>query len=146
MRKILIPISLIIVLLFLLSLIFLKKDYQVINAKSTNGTINYYPSDCYIKFENKNFLTTNRWIYKWNILIKRIVPASESILVYSFNIFENHYSLDEKGFRFLKLLEKRDFVEYNGNSYKIDRRNGDSLLSKINDNEIIIFINSKNLD
>lgn len=146
MRKILIPISLIISLLFLFSLIFLKKDYQVINAKSTNGNINYYPPDCYIKFENKNFLTTNRWIYKWNILIKRIVPASESILVYSFNIFENHYFLDEKGFRFLKLLEKRDFVEYNGNSYKIDRRNGDSIFSKINDNEIIIFINSKNLD
>lgn len=146
MKKRVISIFLFILLIISLVFIFLKKDYQVINAKSTNGNINYYPPDCYIKFENKNFLTTNRWIYQWNILIKRIVPASESILVYRFNIFENHYFLDEKGFRFLKLLEKRDFVEYNGNSYKIDRRNGDSIFSKINDNEIIIFRNSKNLD
>lgn len=146
MKKRVISIFLFILLIISLVFIFLKKDYQVINAKSTNENINYYPPDCYIKFENKNFLTTNRWIYQWNILIKRIVPASESILVYRFNIFENHYFLDEKGFRFLKLLEKRDFVEYNGNSYKIDRRNGDSIFSKINDNEIIIFINSKNLD
>ena len=146
MKKRVISIFLFILLLIPLVFIFLKKDYQVINAKSTNGNINYYPPDCYIKFENKNFLTTNRWIYKWNILIKRIVPASESILVYRFNIFENHYSLDEKGFTFLKLLEKTDSVKYNGNSYKIDFRKGDSLFSKINDNEIIIFINSKNLD
>ncbi|WP_028121604.1 hypothetical protein [Epilithonimonas tenax] len=145
MRNILISISLI-VLIILLAFIFFKKDYQVINAKFNSGNNNFYPPDCYIKFENKNFLTTNRWIYKWNILIKRIVPASESILVYRFNIFENHYSLDEKGFTFLKLLEIKDSVEYNGNAYKIDFRKGDSLFSKINDNEIIIFINSKNLD
>ena len=68
MRNILISISLI-VLIILLAFIFFKKDYQVINAKFNSGNNNFYPPDCYIKFENKNFLTTNRWIYKWNILI-----------------------------------------------------------------------------
>ena len=146
MRKILISIPLIVLLIISLVFIFLKKDYQVINAEYNIGSINYYPPDCYIKFENRSFLTTNRWIYKWNILTKRIVPAGESILVNRFSIFEHHYSFDEKGFRFLQLFEKNNSVEYNGNLYKIDRKSGDSIFSKINDNEIIIFINSKNLD
>ena len=145
MRK-LISIFLIVLLIISLVFIVLKKDYQVINAKFNSGNNNFYPPDCYIKFENKNFLTTNRWIYKWNILIKKIVPAGESILVYRFDIFENHYSLGEKGFRFLSLKEKKDSVEYDNKLYKIDRKSGDSIFSKVNDNEIIIFINSKNLD
>jgi|GEM_PF-2506659 len=146
MKRKLIFISLIILVIISPVFIFLKKDYQVINAEYNIENTNYYPPDCYIKFENKKFLTTNRWIYKWNILIKRIVPAGESILAYRFDFFENYYSLDEKGFRLLQLKKKNDSVEYNNKLYKIDRRSGDSLFSKINENKIIIFINSKNLD
>jgi len=146
MKKTLISIFLVVLLLILLGYIFLEKHYQVIKAEYNIGNINVYPPDCYIKFENKKFITTNRLIYRWNILNKRIVSAGESILVYKFDIFENHYSVDEKGFRFLQLKKKNDSVEYNNKLYKIDSRNGDSLFSKINDNEIIIFISSKNLD
>lgn len=77
---------------------------------------------------------------------KKITPHSESILIEKFDFFENHYSKEDKKYMFLHLDNKKDSIKYNGRSYTIDHVSVDSSFSKINDNEIIIFINSKNLD
>jgi hypothetical protein len=146
MKKGLIFLLFSILIIFLLSLIILKKDYQIITAEIDKKTNHFYPKDCFVKFENKNYLTTNRWIYRWQILSKKITPHSESILVEKFDFFENHYSKEDKKYMFLHLDNKKDSIIYNGRSYTIDHVSGDSSFSKINDNEIIIFINSKNLD
>jgi hypothetical protein len=146
MKKILVYISSIILFLIVLGFIFLKKDYQVIYAEFNHKNLQTYAPDCYIKFKNKSYLTTNRWIYKCNFLSKRIVPNGESILVEKFDFFDHRYSKNEEGFKFLHLKETKDFIKYNGKFYKIDYKNGDSLFSKINGNEILVFINSENLD
>jgi hypothetical protein len=146
MKNALIFLTSLISILFLLSFLVLKKDYQVITARFDKNSPNIYPKDCFIRFENKNFLTTNRWVYQWNILSKRITPHSESILVEKFDLFEHSYSTEEKKFAFLYLKEEDNAIKYQGKLYKIDYKSGDSIFSKINDDEIIIFINSKNLD
>lgn len=146
MKKIVIYISSIILFLIVLGFIFLKKDYQVIYTEFNHKNLQAYAPDCYIKFKNKSYVTTNRWIYKWNFLSKRIVPHGESILVEKLKFFDNPYSKNEEGFKFLHLKETKDSIEYNGKFYKIVYKNGDSLFSKINENEILIFINSENLD
>lgn len=122
----------------LLSVAILKKDYQVIIAR--------FEKDCFVRFENKNYLAVNRWIYHWNILSKRITPHNESIVVEKFNFFDHPYSTEEKEFAFLHLKEKDKSIKYNGKLYSIDHANGDSIFSKSNTDEIIIFINSKNSD
>ena len=106
----------------------------------------YYPKDCFINFEGKQFLTTNRFIYHWNILDKNIVPAGESILVHQIDLFDNNYTYENNGKKFLYFKELGNYVQYNGQKYKINYKNGDSLFSKINNKKIIIFINSENTD
>lgn len=71
MKKGLIFLLFSILIIFLLSLIILKKDYQIITAEIDKKTNNFYPKDCFVKFENKNYITTNRWIYRWQILSKK---------------------------------------------------------------------------
>lgn len=146
MKKVLIYTFSTIIFIIVVRLIFLKKDYQVVYAEFNDRNLQAYAPDGYIKFDNKSYLTTNRWIYKWNFLSKLIVPHGESILVYKFDFFDNHYSKVEDGFKFLFLKDEKDHIEYNGQSYKVNHRSGDSSFSKINKNEIIIFINSENLD
>ncbi len=146
MKKVLIYTFSTLFLIIVICLVLFKKDYQVVYAEFNEKIVQGYAPDGYIKFDNKSYLTTNRWIYKWNFLTKRIVPHGESILVYKFDFFDNHYSKIEDGFRFLFLKEEKDHIEYNGQSYKVNHKKGDSLFSKINKNEIIIFINSENLD
>lgn len=130
----------------LLSVAVLKKDYQVIIARFEKDSFKIYPKDCFVRFENKNYLAVNRWIYHWNILSKRITPHNESIVVEKFNFFDHPYSTEEKEFAFLHLKEKDKSIKYNGKLYSIDHANGDSIFSKSNTDEIIIFINSKNSD
>lgn len=124
----------------------LKKDYQIIRAVHDKNTFAFYPADCFIRFKNKNYLTTTRWIYCFNILSKKITPQSESILVEKFDFLDHHYANKDKEFAFLFVKEKDSLIKYQGKSYAIDYKNGDSLFSEINNNEIIIFIHSKNTD
>ena len=140
----------ILIVLFLASIFFLskfyslKKNYQVIFAEFNNK--NYYPEDCFINFEGKKYLATNRFIYNWNILIKNIVPAGEGILVHQIDILNYDYTCENNGRKFLNLKEIENEVRYNGKKYIIDYKNGDSLISKLNNHKIIIFINSENTD
>jgi len=133
-------------ILALLGFVVLKKDYQVVIARFEKDHFNIYPKDCFVRFENKNYLVINRWIYQWNILSKRITPHNESIFVEKFNFFYHPYSNEEKEFAFLHLKEKDKSIKYNGKLYLINHISGDSIFAKFNTDEIIIFINSKNLD
>ena len=85
-------------------------------------------------------------MYKYQVLVKKIVPTVESILVKDFDS-ENHYMKEDKGFRILNLRDiDSDKIKYNSKIYIVESRIGDSIFCRIDKDKIIVFIEKENLD
>ena len=123
---------------------FVKKDYQVITAEYDE--YNLYPKDCYVFYKGRKYLFDSKLVYKYQVLVKKIVPAVKGILVKNFDS-ENHYMKEDKGFRILNLRDiDSDKIKYNSKIYTVERRIGDSIFCRIDKDKIIVFIEKENLD
>ena len=123
---------------------FVKKDYQVITADLDKK--GFFPKDCYVFYKGRKYLFDSKLVYKYQVLVKKIVPTVESILVKNFDS-ENHYMKEDKGFRILNLRDiDSDKIKYNSKIYTVERRIGDSIFCRIDKDKIIVFIGKDNLD
>ncbi len=123
---------------------FVKKDYQVITAEFDAYSL--YPKNCYVFYKGKKYLFDSKLVYRNQVLIKKIVPTVESILVISFDS-ENHYLKEDKGFKILDLkVINSDRIKYNSKIYTVERKIGDSIFCRIDKDKIIVFVEKENLD
>lgn len=135
-------------ILFLLIIIFsgilisLKLKLTVESAECNANYENIYPPNCFIKFENKKYLIKQIYKYRYKILSEYWFVASEGFAVQKFEFpFEMNYSNDQKKYILLKYSENEEFIRFNSQKYKITEKRNDTIISKIADNKIIIFIN-----
>lgn len=136
------PVSIITLILIIVGgLIFTKTKLTVGNAEFNANDENIYPSNCFIKFENKKFLIHEIYKYRNKTLSEYWFIASEGFAVQKFEFpFEMNYSNEQKAHKFLKYTADKQFIEFDSQKYKIDEKRNDTIISKINDKKIIIFI------
>ncbi|UHO38900.1 hypothetical protein H5J24_01570 [Chryseobacterium capnotolerans] len=134
--------------LFLLIIIFAgilistKLKLTVESAEFNANYENMYPPNCFIKFENKKYLITQKYKYKYKILSEYWFVASEGFAVQKFQFpFEMNYSNDQKGDIILKYFENEEFIKFNSRKYNITEKRNDTIISKTADGKLIIFIN-----
>lgn len=120
---------------------FTKTELTVENAEFNANYENIYPSSCFIKFENKKFLVQEIYKYKYKILNEYWFVASEGFAIQKFEFpFEMNYSNEQKKYRILKYTENKKFIKFNSQEYKITEKRNDTVISKISENKLILFI------
>lgn len=135
-------------ILFLLFIIFAgilistKLKLTVEIAECNANYENIYPPNCFIKFENKKYLIKQIYKYKYKILSEYWFVASEGFAVQKFEFpFEMNYNNDQKKSILLKYSENEEFIKFNSQKYKITEKRNDTIISKIAEDKLIIFIN-----
>ncbi len=58
---------------------------------------------------------------------------------------EMNYKNEQKPFRFLNYSENQDFVLFNSKNYKISERRKDTIICKVSEKNIILFIDNNYL-
>lgn len=102
---------------------------------------NIYPPNCFIKFENKKYLVEEIYKYKHKILNEYWFVASEGFAVEKFDFpFEMNYSNEQKEYKILSYSENEKFIKFNSRKYKITEKRNDTIISKIDNNKLILFI------
>lgn len=120
---------------------FTKTELTVENAEFNENYENIYPSSCFIKFENKKFLVQEIYKYKHKILNEYWFVASEGFAIQKFEFpFEMNYNNEQKKYRILKYTKNEKLVKFNSQEYKITEKRNDTIISKITENKVIIFI------
>ncbi|NHM03677.1 hypothetical protein [Flavobacterium celericrescens] len=123
---------------------FTKTELTVENAEFNENYENIYPSSCFIKFENKKFLVQEIYKYKHKILNEYWFVASEGFAIQKFEFpFEMNYNNEQKKYRILKYTENEKLVKFNSQEYKITEKRNDTIISKITENKVIIFIDKE---
>lgn len=135
-------IVLIIILVGILN--FTKTELTVENAEFNANYENIYPSSYFIKFENKKFLVQDIYKYKHKILNEYWFIASEGFAIQKFEFpFEMNYNNEQKKYRILKYTENEKLIKFNSQEYKITEKRNDTIISKITENKLIIFIDEE---
>lgn len=123
---------------------FTKTELTVENAEFNANYENIYPSSCFIKFENKKFLVQEIYKYKHKILNEYWFVASEGFAIQKFEFpFEMNYNNEQKKYRILKYTENEKLIKFNSQEYKITEKRNDTIISKITENKLIIFIDKE---
>lgn len=118
-----------------------KTEITVGNAAYHKNYENIYPPDCFISFENKKYLIKEVYRYKNNVLKEYSFAASEGFATQKFTFpFEMNYNNEQKKKAILRYSRKTAFVEFDSHEYKISENRKDTLISKINGTELILFI------
>ncbi|MEN2414827.1 hypothetical protein [Flavobacterium mesophilum] len=108
-----------------------------------NNHYDIYPPDCYLIFQNKKHLIKEIYKYKRGILNEYWFLGSEGFAVEKLGMNGNKYSKEQECFKFLNLEKAKDYLAFNSVKYKIDYIKGDTSISKIDTNDIVIFIDEK---
>lgn len=124
-------ILLILALGFILYLFFSKLNLTVIKAEYHKNYESIYPSKCFVKFENRKYLIRNIYKYHFKILIENWSVGMEDFAVKKSIGKENPL---------LKFQKSDSKIGYNSHEYKISEVRKDTVISKINDDEIMIFV------
>ena len=123
---------------------FTKTELTVENAEFNANYENIYPSSCFIKFENKKFLVQEIYKYKHKILNEYWFIASEGFAIQKFEFpFDMNYNNEQKKYRILKYTENEKLIKFNSQEYKITEQRNDTIISKITENKLIIFIDKE---
>ncbi len=118
-----------------------KTEVTIGNAAYHKNYENTYPPDCFIIFENKKYLIKDLYKYKSKILKEYTFAASEGFATQKFTFpFEMNYSNEQKKRVILRYSGKAAFANFDSHQYKISEKRKDTLISKINSNELILFI------
>lgn len=105
-------------------------------------TIGYF-----VKFENRDYLIKEIYKYQNGILKQKMyIAGSEGYATKTFGIIDidNLYNNEEKQFRFLNINIEDDFVEFKSSKHKISARRGDTIICKLDNKSILLFLTSKN--
>lgn len=122
-------------------LVFTKTKLTVGNAEFNSNYEYIYPPNCFIKFENKKYLIREIYKYNYKILNEYRSIGTEGFAVQKIEIpFEMNYNSKHKTHFFLKYSANSKFIEFDSQKYKITEKRNDTIISKINDKKIIIFI------
>lgn len=138
--------SLIVLLLIMLTFVFLffiQPKTNVLKAEFNENYDSLYPSDCYVVFQNKKYLMREIYKYENGILNEYWFLGSEGFAVEKLGIYRNEYSKEQKDYKFLNFEKEKEYVVFNSVKYKIDYMKGDTIISKIDLNDIIVFVNKK---
>ncbi len=122
---------LILIFTLVLFLAFSKLNLTVINAEYHKNHESIYPSNCFVKFENKKYLIRNIDKYRFKILNENWSVGTEGFAVRKSISKEN---------RVLNFQKSDSNIKYNLNEYIISEIRKDTIISKINDDKIIIFV------
>ncbi|MBF4492700.1 hypothetical protein IR010_09120 [Flavobacterium sp. MR2016-29] len=129
----------------LVFLFFVQPKINIVRAEFNKDHNNLYPPNCYVFFQNKKYLIREVYKYENGILNEYWFLGSEGFAVEKLGINGNSYSKEQKEYEFLNLEKAKDYVVFNSEKYKIDYINEDTIISKIDLNNIIVFINKNNL-
>lgn len=122
-------------------LLFTKTEMRIAHAAYYKNYEKIYPPHCFIQFENKKYLIEEIYIYEHKILKEYSFVASEGFATEKFNFpLEMNYNKEQKKHFILKYSNNQTSVEFNSQRYKISEKRNDTLISKINDNKLILFI------
>lgn len=99
-----------------------------------------YPPGCSLKVEGKEYLIKNVYKYENKILTEYWFPGSEGFAIQKLGFFKNNYSEEQKPYRFLRYSTNKSYVMFNSKKYRIDYHRGDTIISKIDNNKMIMFI------
>ena len=122
---------------------YTKPNVKIIAAESNEIYKKMYPKSCFLKFENSDFLIRNVYKYKNGILDEYWFLGSEGFAVEKLGFWDNEYNNEQKPYKFLNLDTSSEFLKFGNENYKIDKILGDTLISKIDANKIIMFIKEK---
>ena len=121
--------------------IFTKTKLTVENAEFNPNYENIYPPNCFIIFENKKYLIQEVYKYKHKILSEYWFVASEGFAVRKFEFpFEMNYNNKQKKLSLLKYSDDKRNINFANQKFKISEIRNDTIISKIDDNKIILFI------
>ncbi|UIR56813.1 hypothetical protein LZQ00_03105 [Sphingobacterium sp. SRCM116780] len=138
--KIIKAILIVIVLLMLGFWIFTKSNLKVIMAEAREDGYRTYPQDCYLNVQGKEYLIENVYKYEHKILSEFWFLGSEGFAVQKLSFFKNNYSHEQMPYRLLTYSTNKSYVTFNSKKYKIDAHRGDTIISKIDNQKIILFI------
>lgn len=119
--------------------LFLIPKTEIIKAELSSNQSGY-PESNYFQFQNKTYLVREIYKYDKNILNEYWFVSSEGFAVEKLGLFENEYSNEQKPYKYLNLETGKDNINFNGIKYKIEEQKADTIISKIDTNELIIFI------
>ena len=122
---------------------YTKTNVKIIAADYNEMYKKMYPKSCFLKFENSDFLIRNVYKYKNGILDEYWFLGSEGFAVEKLGFWDNEYNNEQKPYKFLNLDTSSEFLKFGNENYKIDKILGDTLISKIDANKIIMFIKEK---
>lgn len=119
------------VFVIIMIVVFSKLNLTVLSAEYHKNYESVYPSNCFVKFENKKYLI-------------------KSIYKYKFKIFREYWQVGTAGFAIRKSLGDDDLILkfrksgskiiYNSNEYEISEIRKDTYISKISNDEIMLFV------
>ena len=138
--KIIKGILIVIALLMLGFWVFTKSNLKVIMAEAREDGYRTYPQNCYLKVQGKEYLIENVYKYENKILSEFWFLGSEGFAVQQFSLFKNNYSHEQMPYRFLRYSTNKSYVTFNSKKHKIDTQQGDTIISKIDNQKIILFI------
>ncbi|SKB86790.1 hypothetical protein SAMN05660477_01517 [Soonwooa buanensis] len=139
-KFVLITLSLLVILL--IGFFSFSKPKQILIAEYNPNYLSIYPKTNFIKFENKDFLIKEIYKYQLNLLTEIQFSGSEGFATQKVDVSDLIKTKEKAGFpKFLKFKKKDHEIIYNSQSYPITEQRLDSILSKNNENKIILFIN-----
>lgn len=122
-------------------LAFTKTELTAENATYHKNYEKIYPPGCFINFENKKYLIREIYKYKHKLLSEYSFIASEGFATQKFVFpFEMNYNNELRKNIILRYSRNTAFVKFNSRQYQINEKRTDTLISKISDNELILFI------
>lgn len=99
----------------------------------------YHQETFFKKFNGEKFFLDKIYIYKYNTIREYSFAAGESLANVKFDLFDNRYHM-VNNHKVLAFHKNRNEVIFDSKRLNIDYENGDTIISKINENEIILFI------
>ncbi|TCD10510.1 hypothetical protein EZ449_09185 [Pedobacter frigidisoli] len=118
---------------------FVQSDTKVMMATAIAGNKTFPPA-CYIKVDGNEYLIENIYKYDNKILSEFWFVGSEGFAVQKLGLLANEYSAEQKPYQFLSYSKNKADVVFNSKKYKIDYQMGDTIISKIDSDKIILFI------
>ena len=139
--KIVIALFIISILSYISYKLFSKSKVAIGEAEYFTNFENIYPADCFINFENKKYLVQKVYKYKNKILKEYWFIGSEGFAIQKFdNILHSNLDKDLKPLEHLNYSLTNKIVKFNTRDYLISEKRNDTIISKVDDNKILLFI------
>ncbi len=120
-----------------------QSNITVVKAEFDENYEYIYPADCFITFQNRKYLAREVYKYKNGRLIEYWFPAAEGFAIEKFGITKIADNKRQGNLKTVWTNHGTKIVMFDSLEYKIGQQKGDTLISKINSKEVILFIDNK---